>query len=127
MFRGLVLTPDNSQILTTGSNKKITYWDLIDEQDLRSVDGALDGGLTTLDIFESGEHFVSAGEDKEVKIWTYDECDVVYSGVGHSKTINKVRIAPNQQFIVSVAEDGSIYFWDVPKQISLAKADYEMP
>ena len=30
MFKQLVYHPDESQILTTGTNKKITYWDLID-------------------------------------------------------------------------------------------------
>lgn len=38
----------------------------------------------------SGEYFVSGGEDKEVKIWNYDEGVCKYAGFGHSNSINKV-------------------------------------
>ena len=38
----------------------------------------------------SGEHFISGGEDREVKIWQYNEGSCKYVGFGHSNTINKV-------------------------------------
>lgn len=50
MFKSLVFHPDDSQILTTGSNKKITYWDIIDAQEIRMIDGSLDGEVTSLSI-----------------------------------------------------------------------------
>ena len=40
----------------------------------------------------SGEYFVSGGEDKEVKVWHYDEGTCKYVGFGHSNIINKVKI-----------------------------------
>ena len=67
MFKQLIYHPDESQILTTGTNKKITYWDLIDCAEIRSIDGSLDGEINTLAICKSGEFFISAGEDKEIK------------------------------------------------------------
>jgi len=36
-------------------------------------------------------------------------------------------IAPNQEFIVSVGSDGSIFFWETPMEIRLAKVDQNKP
>lgn len=37
-----------------------------------------------------GEHFVSGGEDKIVKVWDYDVGMCSFVGNGHSGTITKV-------------------------------------
>jgi len=46
-------------------------------------------------IYRSGEYFVSGGEDKEIKIWHYDEGICKYFGFGHSNSINKVILILN--------------------------------
>ena len=127
MFKQLIYHPDESQILTTGTDKKITYWDLIDSAEIRSIDGSLDGEINTLAMCKSGEFFISAGEDKEIKIWEYDTAIPMWRGIGHSNGINRVAIAPNQEFIVSVGQDGSIFIFETPVEIRLAKKDYNKP
>lgn len=42
-------------------------------------------------FFREGEHFVSGGEDKLVKLWGYDEGLCYFSGTGHSGTITRVK------------------------------------
>ena len=136
----------------TGTNKKITYWDLIDCAEIRSIDGSLDGEINTLAICKSGEFFISAGEDKEIKIWEYDTAIPMWRGIGHSNGINRIAISPNQEFaipmwrgighsnginriaispnqefIVSVGQDGSIFIFETPMEIRLAKKDYNKP
>jgi len=66
MFKQLVYHPDESQILTTGNDKKITYWDVIDSNEIRSIDGSYDGEINTISKCKSGEYFVAAGEDKQL-------------------------------------------------------------
>ena len=127
MFKQLVFHPDESQILTTGNDRKITYWDAIDGVEIRMIDGSLEGEINTLAMAKSGEFFVSAGEDKELKIWEYDTAIPRWRGLGHSTTINKIALAPNQEFIVSVGADGSIFVFETPAEIRLAKADQNMP
>jgi WD40 repeat protein len=127
MFKQLTYHPDESQILTTGTNKKITYWDVIDGVDIRSIDGSYEGEVNSLSMCKSGEFFVSAGEDKEVKIWEYDTAIPRWKGLGHSNNINRVAVAPNQEFICSVSEDGSIFIFETPGEIRMAKRDYNRP
>lgn len=42
-------------------------------------------------VNREGEHFVSGGEDKVVKLWGYDEGICYFSGNGHSGTITRVN------------------------------------
>ena len=127
MFKQLVYHPDESQILTTGNNKKITYWDAVDGVEIRMIDGSLEGEVNTLAMAKSGEYFISAGEDKEINIWEYDTAIPKWKGLGHSTTINRVALAPNQEFVISVGMDGSIFMFETPLEMRLAKADQNMP
>lgn len=127
LFKQVLYHPDESQLLTTGSNRKITYWDTYDGQAIRMVDGSEDGEVNALAITKEGQHFVSGGEDKAVKLWGYDEGLCHYVGVGHSGAITKLIFAPDQRTIISVGEEGAIFVWKNPEEVQLAKADSELP
>lgn len=59
------------------------------------LDGSETGEVNALAITKEGNHFVSGGEDKEVKLWGYDEGICYFSGKGHSGTITRVIININ--------------------------------
>ena len=99
----------------------------MDGIEIRMIDGSLEGEINTLAMMKSGEYFVSAGEDKELKVWEYDTAIPKWRGLGHSTTINRIAIAPNQEFVVSVGADGSIFIFETPLETRLAKADHNMP
>lgn len=127
MFKQLVFHPDESQILTAGTDRKITYWDTIEGSEIRMMDGSLDGEINSLAMCKSGEFFASAGEDREVKVWEYDTGIPKWRGLGNSGVINRIAIAPNQEFFVTVGADGSIFMFETPNEIRLAKEDYNIP
>lgn len=108
--------PDESQILTTGSDRKITYWGTFDGQIIRMLDGSETGEINALSITSSGNYFVSGGEDKVVKIWGYDDGQSYFHGEGHAGTINRIMIAPDQKTIVSVGSEGAIIVWKMPEE-----------
>jgi WD40 repeat protein len=64
--------PDESQLLTTGSDRKITYWDAYDGSAIRILDGSQSAELNSLAVTASGDAFVSAGADKVVKVCSVD-------------------------------------------------------
>jgi WD40 repeat protein len=118
VFESVLYHPDESQMLTCGSNHKITYWDATDGQAIRVIEGG-DGALTSLDVEPSGEFFVSGCEDKILKIWHYDEGLPVAIGKGHSGVIKAVKISPDQKTVVSVGSTGEIIFWEMPSAAKL--------
>ena len=127
MFKQVVYHPDESQLLTAGSDRKITYWDCYDGQIIRMLDGSDSGEINALAITNEGEHCVSGGEDKTVKIWDYDEGICYWEGVGHSGGISRVAISPDHKFIVSVGTEGAIFMWHTPEAVQKTKADSDMP
>lgn len=127
MFKQVLYHPDESQVLTTGSNRKITYWDCFDGQAIRMLDGSETGEINALAITESGEHFVSGGQDKRVKLWDYDEGICYYNGTGHSGNITKISLSPDQKTIVSVGTEGAVFMWHMPEKVLEAKPDQDMP
>jgi len=116
MFKHIVYHPDESQLLTTGSDRKVAYWDTFDGQAIRVLEASEEGEVTTLSISKSGSHYVSGGEERLLKLWDYDEGVCKYIGVGHSGTITSAKIAPDQTFIVSVGSEGAIFVWKMPEE-----------
>jgi len=117
VFKALVYHPDESQLLTTGSDRKIAYWDTSEGQAIRVLEGSDEGALCTLSISKSGSHFVSGSDDRLLKLWDYDEGVCKYVGVGHSGQITSAVISPDQTFIVSAGTEGSIFIWTMPEAV----------
>lgn len=116
MFKSILYHPDESQLLTCGSDRKITYWDASDANAIRVIEGGPEGQLNALDIEPDGIIFVSAGEDRLVKVWNYNEGTLSAQGRGHSGGINGVKISPNQKRIVSVGKEGAVFVWRMPAE-----------
>lgn len=119
MFKSLVYHPDESQLLTTGSDRKVAYWDTFDGQAIRVLEGSEEGELSTLDISSSGSHYVSGGCERLLKLWDYEKGICSHIGVGHSLSITTVAIAPDQSCIISAGADGAIFIWSMPPDVSL--------
>lgn len=113
VFESVLYHPDESQMLTCGSNHKISYWDAADGQVIRVIEGG-DDMMTSLDITPSGEFFVSGSKDRLLKIWHYDDGLTVAVGRGHSGAVKQVKISPDQRTVVSVGSSGEIIFWEMP-------------
>ena len=114
VFQACLYHPDESQILTCGSNHKISYWDAYDGQAIRIIDGS-DAEMSALDVEEGeGEKFISGSADRMVKVWHYDDGITTAIGKGHSGRINAVKFAPDMRTAVSAGADGAIFIWDMP-------------
>lgn len=50
LFKQVLYHPDESQLLTTGSDRKITYWETFDGQAIRMLDGSEEGEVNALAI-----------------------------------------------------------------------------
>lgn len=114
LFKCVVYNKDENQIITSGTDRKIGYWESDNGALIRELEGAKTEAVNAMDISYDGEYFVSGGDDKLLKVWTYDRGEVVAVGQGHSGNITRVRICPNMRNIVSVSEDGAILCWKFP-------------
>mmetsp|Transcript_114498 Transcript_114498/g.310878 ORF Transcript_114498/g.310878 Transcript_114498/m.310878 type:complete len:540 (+) Transcript_114498:1-1620(+) len=117
MFKSVAYHPDESQLLTAGSDRKIAYWDAQSGQAIRVLDASDAGDVCALAVSRSGSHFASAGQERLLKLWSYDEGVCKAIGVGHSGDISSVAVSPDQTFIVSAGSEGAILIWTMPPDI----------
>jgi WD40 repeat protein len=110
-FKAVGYHPDESQIVTAGTDRQLSWWDAFDGQAIRVVDGSNDAEINALDISVSGDAIVIGGGDKEVKVFGYDEGHCARVGRGHSGAITKVKFTPDGQRIVTVGAEGAIFIW----------------
>ena len=55
-FKSVVYHPDESQLLTCGTDRKLTYWDVTDMNAIRIIDGSMSAEVNTLHISGDGAH-----------------------------------------------------------------------
>ncbi|GLC39328.1 Cilia- and flagella-associated protein 52 [Pleodorina starrii] len=119
-FKSVVYHPDESQLVTTGTDRKITYWDAYDGNAIRIIDGSDGDEVNALAVDRDGEAIVSGGGDKLVKLWGYDEGHCYFVGVAHSGAVSGIGVTPDKQRIVSVGTEGGIFIWDYQRPQTLA-------
>lgn len=60
--------PTGVQILATGTDRLISYWEVYDASLVRDVEGTTKGPINCLSLNFTGEYFASAGVDQIVRV-----------------------------------------------------------
>ena len=68
LFKCVVYNRDENQIITSGTDRKIAYWEVDNAGLIRQLDGAKTEAVNAIDISYDGEYFVSGGDDKLIKV-----------------------------------------------------------
>ena len=113
VFKSVAFHAEGAQILTTGSDRRVGYWEVFDGQLLRSLETSDEeqGELNSLAITSSGKHFLTGGSDGLLQVWDYDLGEAVSKNDAHSGGITAVTISPDENKVVSVGAEGSIIIW----------------
>lgn len=114
LFQCACVHPECCQVITSGTDRNVAYWEVIDGLQIRSLEGAKSGSINAMDISADGKYFITGGDDHLLKMWDYDEGRVIFVGIGHGGSIKRVKISPDQKFIISVGDDGAILQWENP-------------
>lgn len=115
-FLDAALHPDGSQLVTCGTDRKLTYWDAYDGTAIRHLEASDDSPMTCLATDIDGGVVVTGSGDKLVKLYGYDDGHCYFVGKGHSDTVMRVAVTPDEDLsmrkIVSVGKEGAIMIWD---------------
>ncbi|XP_041640015.1 cilia- and flagella-associated protein 52 [Cheilinus undulatus] len=114
MFHTVCYHPDEYQIITSGSDRKIGYWEVYDGSAIRELEGSQSGAINGMHITQDGKHFVTGGDDKIVKVWDFMEGEVTHVGLAHGGSITSVKICCNKSTLISTSADGAILRWKFP-------------
>ena len=68
LFKTIAYHPNECQIITSGTDRKIGYWENFDGSLIRELEGSKAGSVNGLDITSDGDYYVTGGNDKLVKV-----------------------------------------------------------
>lgn len=60
--------PTGVQVLATGTDRKISYWEVFDGSLVRDVEGSKRGCINCLSINSTGQVFITGGSDQILKV-----------------------------------------------------------
>ncbi|XP_072318970.1 cilia- and flagella-associated protein 52-like [Eucyclogobius newberryi] len=117
-FSTVCYHPEEYQILTSGTDRKVTYWDVYDGSPIRELEGSQSGAINGVHITQDGKYFVTGGDEKLVKVWDYMDAFVTHTGIAHGGSITSVKVCNNSRLLVSTSADGAILCWRFPHAAS---------
>ncbi|CAN9510530.1 unnamed protein product [Ophioblennius macclurei] len=118
VFKTVCYHPEEYQIITSGTDRKVAYWEVYDGSVIREVEGSKSGALNGMHITQDGRHFVTGGDDKLVKVWDYAQGQVTHVGIAHGGSITSTKICCNNRILVSTSADGAILRWRFPHPLA---------
>ena len=125
MYMAATFSPNNFQVLTCGTDRKIAYWQTVDGMLIRELEGSGVGSLNCVDISPDGEYFVTGSNDSIVKLWHYHTGEITHIGLGHAAIITGIKFSPDVKHIISVSADGAILIWKCPFQLKIEETPRE--
>lgn len=66
--------PTGIQVLASGTNRRISYWEVFDATLVRDIEGSAKDAINSLSINSSGEFFATGGNDEIVKVKLNRKC-----------------------------------------------------
>jgi WD40 repeat protein len=117
-INSVVLSKDQSHILSVGQEKKINYWGITSpdaahaqylDKDQPDDPNADEGRVIC--ISNDGRFVATGGTAGILRLFAYESATLISEAAGHSGTISSIAISPDGKQIISVGEDGSIFFW----------------
>lgn len=115
LFECVSYHPEENQIITSGTDRKVVYWETYDGNQIRELDASSTGGINDLDIDADGKYFATGGDDTILKVWDYQLGEVVFQGIGHADAITGLKFSPDRKKLVSVSADGGVLVWRCPQ------------
>jgi len=114
-INSIALSKDETCVVTVGQEKRLTFWDLRDPNPVHIQD--LSPDLTDeahcVAVSYNGKLVATAGSGQCVKVWDFTNCRLLGRGTGHSGTVNSLQFSPDDRQLVSVANDGNIFVWNI--------------
>ncbi|SGY94154.1 BQ5605_C037g11633 [Microbotryum silenes-dioicae] len=108
-------TQDGERLLSASGDKTVKVWDWRNEVEAERCVTTLEGNHG--DVYSarwhpSGQHLVTGGYDKIVRLFDVESGTILKTFTGHSLSISSVMFNPLGNLIVSGSKDSNVRFWD---------------
>ena len=127
-IKGVIFSPDNSQILTISGDKTAMLWNLDMKGDADNPFNPVklighSEGLSSGEFSPDGKYVVTGSGDDTLRIWNLGQIEdselkdslelTGYTDKGHTDDVTDVVFCPDSNSVVSTSRDKQVRLWDV--------------
>lgn len=116
----VALNHNETIVITVGQEKSISFWDLRQQLPVLSIDhsqvGMHEDEASCIAVSNDGNLFATGGADLVVKLWMLVDSSkpvLLQNNYGHTGNINALKFTDDDRQLVSVADDGAIFVWNI--------------
>jgi len=125
LFRKLILSPDNSELLVYGNDRKLRIWNLGKRNSSPQVVSRL-GNVTTVDFFGNDQQIAVGCKKKKCLIWDVATDAEQKSFNKHKAVINAATVAATSHHL-AIANNKKVSIWSHLNSRKLNKLEFEYP
>lgn len=117
---GASFSSDGTRIVTSGDDGTAKIWDWQRSELLTSIESHADIAYAARFISDD-KKLVTCGNEPTIRIWDLANSNIP-AGVliGHSMSVDSIRISSDEKMMVSAGADGATFVWDLDSQQSIA-------
>jgi len=120
----VVFTPDDKQLITTGADKQISFWDLKTLTRSKILKGHRKA-INALVINKTGTQLISCSDDTTIRIWNLNNYKLQKTLRGHKFGISNLDLHKDGELLVSAGGwDKTVKLWDIKSQNLLHTFNY---
>lgn len=117
---GLSLSPDGYHLLSNSMDNTLKSWDVRPYAPVNRLEKTFLGHQHNFEknllrcAWSPNGNMVTAGSaDRNVYIWSYNNCDILYKLPGHRGTVNEVVFSPREPLVLSCSSDKNLYLGEI--------------
>ncbi len=106
--------PDGRAVIAGGRDGSISLWSIVTGKCARTFPGH-SGAILDLAVFADKPHFLSAGEDKSLRLWNAENAQNVWIVKDGVSRFNSIAVSVDGRFIFSAGMEGpnsSVSVWE---------------
>jgi WD40 repeat protein len=109
-INALIITPNNTHVLTAGADKLVTFWNLANGNKDRTIAGA-PGALHAVAVSKNLTMVATGGKDKVLRLYNFADGKEIKS-VGAPAEVRGLAFSPNNLSLAGACADRSVVVWN---------------
>lgn len=109
---GLVFSPDNKILISSGMDNLIKYWSVPNWKLLNIIAGH-QNSVNSISLAPDSKVLASGSTDTFVKLWSFPRGELLHNLRDRKKVVAAVKISPNSQLVAAASYGGRVKIWTI--------------
>ena len=110
----LAISSDGAFAVAGSKSAALQIWDIATGQEIRTLKGGHDEGITAVAVTPDNRHIVSASADATLGLWELSpqKGEHVWSFEGHREAVTGMAMSGDGQTVISCSRDATLRLWN---------------